>query len=34
MKGNTGELSASPDCVINRELPWFRYQKGQIVPVE
>jgi outer membrane PBP1 activator LpoA protein len=34
LKGNTGELSASPDCVINRELPWFRYQKGQIVPVE
>ena len=34
LKGNTGELSASSGCVINRELPWFRYQKGQVVPVE
>ncbi|MGN5575262.1 penicillin-binding protein activator [Enterobacter sp. Lyrl_3] len=33
LKGNTGELSASPGCVINRELPWFRYQQGQVVPV-
>ncbi|MEH4989275.1 penicillin-binding protein activator [Enterobacter asburiae] len=34
LKGNTGELSASSGCVINRELPWFRYQKGLVVPVE
>lgn len=34
LKGNTGELSASSGCVIHRELPWFRYQKGQVVPVE
>ncbi|MGP8939917.1 penicillin-binding protein activator [Enterobacter soli] len=34
LKGNTGELSASSGCVITRELPWFRYQKGQVVPVE
>lgn len=33
LKGNTGELSASSDCVINRDLPWFRYLKGQVVPV-
>lgn len=33
LKGNTGELSASPDCVIHRELPWYRYQQGQVVPV-
>ncbi|KNC91782.1 penicillin-binding protein activator [Trabulsiella odontotermitis] len=33
LKGNTGELSASPGCVVNRELPWFRYQQGQVVPV-
>ncbi|MGN5575849.1 penicillin-binding protein activator [Enterobacter sp. Lyrl_3] len=34
LKGNTGELSASSGCVITRELPWFRYQRGQVVPVE
>ncbi|WP_439412985.1 penicillin-binding protein activator [Enterobacter ludwigii] len=34
LKGNTGELSASSGCVINRELPWFRYQKGLVLPVE
>lgn len=33
LQGNTGELSASSVCVINRELPWFRYQQGQVVPV-
>lgn len=34
LKENTGELSAPSGCVINRELPWFRYQKGLVVPVE
>lgn len=33
LKGDTGELSSSQDCVINRELPWFRYRQGLIVPV-
>ncbi|MCU6244142.1 penicillin-binding protein activator [Enterobacter asburiae] len=33
LKGKTGELSASPDCVIHRELSWFRYRQGQVVPV-
>jgi len=30
--GNTGDLSATPDCVINRKLSWLKYQQGQIVP--
>lgn len=30
--GNTGKLSASQDCVINRKLAWNQYQRGQIVP--
>ncbi len=34
LKGKTGELSASSGCVINSELPWFRYQKGLVVSVE
>ncbi|AMZ77789.1 MULTISPECIES: penicillin-binding protein activator [Enterobacter] len=34
LKGNAGELSISSDCVIHRELPWFRYQQGQVVPVK
>ncbi|MGC6031379.1 penicillin-binding protein activator [Enterobacter kobei] len=33
LKGNTGDLSASSGCVIHRELPWFRYQQGQVLPV-
>lgn len=33
LKGNTGELSTSPGCVIHRELTWFRYLQGQVVPV-
>lgn len=32
LDGNTGELSATSDCVISRELPWFRYRQGQIIP--
>ncbi|GAL57671.1 penicillin-binding protein activator LpoA [Pseudescherichia vulneris NBRC 102420] len=32
ISGNTGDLSATPDCVINRKLSWLKYQQGQIVP--
>ncbi|MFU0909881.1 penicillin-binding protein activator [Kluyvera intermedia] len=32
LNGNTGDLSANPDCVINRKLSWLKYQQGQIVP--
>ncbi|WP_130831981.1 penicillin-binding protein activator [[Erwinia] mediterraneensis] len=31
--GNTGKLSASQDCVINRKLTWNQYRQGQIVQV-
>ena len=30
--GNTGKLSATQDCVINRKLTWSQYRQGQIVP--
>lgn len=33
LKGRTGELSVTADCVITRSLPWFRYRDGQVVPV-
>ncbi|QUG77301.1 penicillin-binding protein activator [Erwinia sp. E602] len=33
LKGNTGTLSASQDCVINRKLIWNQYRQGQVVPV-
>ena len=32
LNGNTGDLSADADCVINRKLSWLQYQQGQIVP--
>lgn len=32
LNGNTGDLSATSDCVINRKLSWLKYQQGQIVP--
>ena len=32
IQGNTGELTANQDCVINRKLSWLKYQQGQIVP--
>lgn len=32
LHGNTGDLSANQDCVINRKLSWLKYQQGQIVP--
>ena len=33
INGNTGSLTANPDCVINRNLSWLQYQQGQVVPV-
>ncbi|EOI5914173.1 penicillin-binding protein activator [Enterobacter hormaechei] len=32
LNGNTGDLIADQDCVINRKLSWLKYQQGQIVP--
>ncbi|ELY2746410.1 penicillin-binding protein activator [Cronobacter sakazakii] len=32
LSGNTGALSATQDCVINRKLTWLKYQQGQLVP--
>ncbi|WP_336218206.1 penicillin-binding protein activator [Citrobacter amalonaticus] len=32
INGNTGALTASQDCVINRKLSWLQYQQGQVVP--
>ncbi|EMJ2332934.1 TPA: penicillin-binding protein activator [Enterobacter hormaechei subsp. steigerwaltii] len=32
LNGNTGDLTADHDCVINRKLSWLKYQQGQIVP--
>ncbi|KNC12200.1 penicillin-binding protein [Klebsiella sp. RIT-PI-d] len=32
LSGNTGDLTASNDCVINRKLSWLKYYQGQIVP--
>lgn len=29
--GETGTLSATPDCVINRTLSWLKYQRGQLI---
>lgn len=31
LNGNTGDLTATPECVINRKLSWLKYQGGQIV---
>ncbi len=31
LNGNTGDLTATTDCVINRKLSWLKYQQGQIV---
>lgn len=31
INGNTGDLTTTPDCVINRNLSWLKYQNGQIV---
>lgn len=33
VNGDTGILSASQNCVINRTLSWNQYSQGQIVPV-
>ncbi|MRS89868.1 penicillin-binding protein activator [Enterobacteriaceae bacterium RIT714] len=32
LNGNTGDLTATQDCVIKRKLSWLKYQQGQIVP--
>ncbi len=32
IQGETGNLSATTDCVINRKLTWSQYRQGQIVP--
>lgn len=32
LNGNTGDLTATRDCVINRKLSWLKYQQGKIVP--
>jgi len=32
LNGNTGDLTADQECVINRKLSWLKYQQGQIVP--
>lgn len=31
--GATGTLTATADCVINRQLTWLQYRQGQLVPV-
>ncbi|WP_227318422.1 penicillin-binding protein activator [Cedecea davisae] len=33
LNGNTGQLTANQDCVINRKLNWLQFSQGQIVPV-
>ncbi|QHM78068.1 Penicillin-binding protein activator LpoA [Mixta theicola] len=32
IEGNTGQLSATEQCVINRKLTWSQYRQGQVVP--
>ncbi|MEM6160217.1 penicillin-binding protein activator [Erwinia sp. P6884] len=32
IQGETGGLSATQECVINRKLTWNQYRQGQIVP--
>ena len=32
--GETGTLSATPDCVINRTLSWLKYQRGQLIAAQ
>lgn len=32
LNGNTGDLTANENCVINRKLSWLKYQQGEIVP--
>lgn len=33
VSGSTGDLSANPNCVIHRKLPWLQYRQGSLVPV-
>lgn len=32
LSGHTGKLSVTPECVITRTLPWFRYRQGRVIP--
>lgn len=32
VRGNTGNLSANEDCIINRKLNWLKFSQGQIIP--
>ncbi|OSN10698.1 penicillin-binding protein [Lonsdalea iberica] len=32
LEGSTGQLSATPDCVVNRKLTWLQFRQGQLVP--
>ena len=31
VNGDTGVLSATSDCVINRKLSWLKYQRGKLI---
>ena len=33
INGNTGQLTATSDCVVNRKLNWLQFSQGQVVPV-
>ncbi|WP_299998971.1 penicillin-binding protein activator [uncultured Cedecea sp.] len=33
LNGNTGQLSTTTDCVVNRKLNWLQFSQGQVVPV-
>ncbi|OOF66262.1 penicillin-binding protein activator [Rodentibacter sp. Ppn85] len=33
LSGLTGILSAGPNCNVERDMTWFQYQNGQVVPV-
>lgn len=32
LNGHTEKLSVTPECVITRTLPWFRYRQGRVIP--
>ncbi|TGY51152.1 penicillin-binding protein activator [Rodentibacter caecimuris] len=33
LSGLTGILSAGPNCNVERDMTWFQYQDGQVIPV-
>ncbi len=33
MAGFTGKLSTTPGCIVQRELSWFEYRNGRVIPV-